>query len=453
MTKTKALKQLTAIVACSFMVMNHASVLAAPIELSLEDSIILALKNNPSIKMASADKAGAIWKISEAEAAKGFSFNYTHTDTRYKKISSPTGGSYNILHPDGTTESGYIKINGGVTLYNNNFDNKFTLTKPLYTGGKLEGLIQQAKLGLDVAMLSVTKSKQQVQLDATTGYFGVLQARNLVNVSQEAVNSMAEHLKNVEAQFSAGTVAKSDLLRSDVELANSQQTLIKAQNSYDLAIANLNNVIGLPLSSEIRLKEDLIYEQFAMDMEECIKTALQNRPEAIQADKTVEAAKEGIKVAKSDYKPTVALNASNDWNDEDFVGTKNNNWSASIIASFNVFDSGSTNAKIRQAEAALLQTQEQARQSKDNIQLETRQAYLNMREAEKRIETSSVTVTKAQEDCQIADVRYSAGVGTNIDVIDAQLALTNARTNYVQALYDYNTSKAKLEKAMGIATK
>jgi len=93
---------------------------------------------------------------------------------------------------------------------------------------------------------------------------------------------------------------------------------------------------------------------------------------------------------------------------------------------------------------------EQARQSRDSVQLEVRQAFLNMKEAEKRIETSKVAVDKAEEDFKIAQVRYSAGVGTNLDVIDAQLALTQAKTNNIQALYDYNTSKAKLDKAMGI---
>lgn len=448
MNKRPVMQCMVTVIAFSFFFINQASTFAAPVELSLDDSIALALKNNPSIKMAAADKDSAAWKISEAKAAKGFSFSYTHTDTRGKKAGSGSGGSYSLNSDKTGLDSGKIQIIGSPTIYDN-YDNKFTLTKPLYTGGKVESTIQQAKLGLDVADLSVTQSRQQVKLDATTGYFGVLQARNMVNVSQEAVSSMAEHVKNVEAQFNVGTVAKSDVLRSEVELANSQQTLIKAQNSLDLAVASLNNVIGLPLSTEIAVKDELKYDQYALSLEECIKAALQNRPEAIQADKAVEVAKEGIKIAQSGNKPTVALSATEDWNDSDFAGFNNNNWTASIVASFNVFDSGSTGAKVKQSEAGVLKAQEQARQAKDAIQLETRQAYLNMKEAEKRIETSSVTVTKAEEDCKIAAVRYNAGVGTNIDVIDAQLALTNAKTNYVQALYDYNTSKAKLEKAMG----
>ena len=115
-----------------------------------------------------------------------------------------------------------------------------------------------------------------------------------------------------------------------------------------------------------------------------------------------------------------------------------------------MFDNNVTRAQIKQAEVAMMKTMEQEQQKKDSIQLEVRQAYLNMNEAEQCIQTSKVSVEKAQEDFKIAQVRYSAGVGTNLDVIDAQVALTSAQTNYIQSLYDYNTSKANLDKAMGV---
>ena len=89
----------------------------------------------------------------------------------------------------------------------------------------------------------------------------------------------------------------------------------------------------------------------------------------------------------------------------------------------------------------------------DSIRLEVQSSYLNLREAEKRIETARVAVDKAEEDFKIAQIRYSAGVGTNLDVLDSQVALTQANNNFVQALYDYNTSKVKLEGSMGLPVK
>lgn len=427
---TRYIKKHTAfvssIIACLWSITNIAWG-APPLELSLTDSIRLALQNNYAIKMALADRQVAYGKIAENKAGALFALNYTHTDARL--LPAPT---QTALHP---TDK-------------DNFDNKLTLSYPIYTGGRTDGLIDQAKLGLDVADLNVIKTRQQVKLDTTTNYFNILQARNLVELNQESVDRLAAYLKNVEAKYNAGTVGRSDVLRSDVELANAQQSLIKAQNSYDVAVATLNNVLALPFNTTIKVNEDLSYESYGKSLDTCIAIALANRPEAMQTTKNANIAKEGIKIAKSGKLPTITLNGSEDWYDTSLPGDKNNNWSVSLVLGLNLLDSGLTNAKVSQAEAGLQKAYDQQHQTLDAIQLEVQQAHLGMKEAEKRIETSQVAVTKAEDDYKISLVRYTAGVGTTLDVLDAQVSLTQAKTNYVQSLYDYNTSKAKLDKAM-----
>lgn len=436
-------KHLAAALAGGFFLLNTATSFAAAVELTLDDSILLALKNNHTIKMADADKNVAEGKLSEAKSANKPIVSFVHTDTRLQ--TAPSAGA--TLNPVDKT---VIKFPIPSTI-KDNFDNKLTLTLPLYTGGKVEGIVGQAEAGLKVADLGVDKAKQQIKLDATNAYFGVLQARNMLDLSRESMDRLDAHLKNVQAQFNVGTVAKVDVLRSEVELANAEQTLIKAQNAYDLAIAALNNVLALPLDTQVKLTDTLKYEAYTQSLEDCIKYALANRPDLEQTKLGIDVAKEGIKVAKSGNKPTVAFSATEDWNKKDFPGFDNNNWMLNLQASINVFDSGTTKAKVNQADHGLIKAQEQARQTSDLVQLDVRQSYLSLREAEKRIATSQVAVEKAEEDYKIAQVRYSSGVGTNLDVMDAQVALTQAKTNYVQALYDYNTSKAKLDKAMGIA--
>ena len=156
-------------------------------------------------------------------------------------------------------------------------------------------------------------------------------------------------------------------------------------------------------------------------------------------------------MAQAGQLPQVALAASDYSDDKKAFGNDlGDKWSVGVTANWNLFDSNVTKAQIRQAEAANRKAKETASQKKDGIQLEVRQAYLTMIAAEKNIQTTKVAVDQAQEDYKIAQVRYSAGVGTNIDVIDAQVALTSAQTNYIQSLYDYNTSKASLDRAMGI---
>lgn len=397
---------------------------AATVDLTLNGAIEQALATNPSGKIAEAEKQQAQGALRETRAGRLPTVDFSHTASR-------RGGE--------TTASRHY------------YDNMATLSLPLYTGGQVEGLIGQAELSLHSAELGVDKARQQLKLSATTGYYDVLQAGKLVQVDKESVERLAAHLQNVQAQYNVGTVAKSDVLRSEVELANAKQTLIKAENSREVAVSSLNNVIGLPLDTALNLKEELSYQQYGKSMGESIAYALRHRPEVQQADDALDSARKGVDVAQSGHRPTVNFSAYNDWNDTDFPGSDNSNWRMAVVANWNVFDSGLVNAKVSQAEAKVLQAQEEARQTRDTVQLEVRQAYLNMLEAEKRIDTTQVAVVQAEEDYKIAQVRYSAGVGTNLDVMDSQVALTQAKTNYIQALYDYNTSRATLENAMGMA--
>ena len=441
-------KHLAALLAGGFFLLNTATGFAATVDLTLDDSIQLALKNNPAVKIADADKSVAEGKLKEAETGNKPTVNFTHTDTRLQTASS-TGVAYGVTQQGDLLQKPYSIP----SMAKENFDNKLSVTVPLYTGGKVEGLVGQADASLKSALLGIDKSKQQIKLDATNAYFGVLEARNMVDLDRESMDRLDAHLRNVQAQFDVGTVAKVDVLRSEVELANAEQTLIKAQNGYDLAVASLNNVLGLSLDTQVNLTDTLKYDAYTQSLADCIKYALANRPEIGQAQMNINAAQEGITVAKSGNKPTVALSAAEDWYKDQFPGTDNNNWSMSLVASFNVFDSGTTKARVSQADYTLLKAHQQFRQTSDAVQLDVRSAYLSLREAEKRISTSQVAVDKAEEDYKIAQVRYSAGVGTNLDVIDSQVALTQAKTNYTQALYDYNTSKANLDKAMGIAVR
>jgi outer membrane protein len=417
-------RRLSGLLAGGFFILNTAAVLAAPTELTLDESIAMALRTNPAIKMAQAEKDKATWSIDEAKAGKKPTLEYGAGASHGKSIST--------------------------SVVDDAFSHSLTLSAPLYTGGSLENQIAKARLGLKSADLSLDDAKQQIKLDATTGYFDILQARNSVKVAQESVDSLAGHLANVQAQYDVGTVAKSDVLRSEVELADARQTLIKAQNAYELAVSGLNNVVGLPLGTELTIKDELKYQNYPLSLEESLQYALNNRPDVAVANVAVESARKDVEISKAGKRPTVTASASTDWADDSLPGTDKNGWSVGVTASWDIFDSGLTDSKVKQSDAALVKAREQARQVSDAAQLDVRSAYLNMKEAEKRIETSQVAVAQAEEDFKIAQVRYGAGVGTNIDVLDAQVSLTTAKNNYNQALYDYNTSKAKLEKAMGV---
>lgn len=411
--------------------------LANPIELSLEDSIALALRNNQAVKIADFSRNQSFAALNQAKADKGFNLSFTHTDKRY----------------DGYSTRLYYLFGIEQYVWTNKYDNLLTLSLPIYSGGKLESQIDEAKLNLKIADLNVDATKQQLRQTVTTNYFSVLQCQNNLQVSQQTVDNYEKHLKNVQLQFEVGTVAKSDVLASQVSLSNAQDGLIKARNNYQLAVANLNNTVGLPLDTSIKLKEDLKYEAYSRTLGECEKYALVNRPEMAQYKAKVDIARADMNIAKSGYRPTVSFIATEDWYDSNFPGSDNNNWLVGLTTTFNVFDSGLTKAKIDQAKNSLSSAMEQASQKRDAILLEVRQYYLSMQEAEARIETSKAAVEQAEENLRIAEVRYNAGVGTNLEILDAVLSLNTVETNNIQALYDYNTNKAQLERAIGITVK
>ena len=407
--------------AAAVLLLLQTTALAAPLSLSLQDSVRLALQNNPAIKIAVADQEKSEWAINEAQGGK-----------------LPTlslGSSYNLKQA-GSASNG------------NDLNNSLRLGWQLYSGGRVEGQIDQAKQHAAIASLGIDKAKAQVKLDAMTAYFTVLQTGNLVEVNRQTVANLDEHLNSIQAKYDAGVVAKADVLRSEVELANARQNLIKAENNYDLAKNSLLNTMMLDASADLALTETLQYAPYEKTLDDCLVLAEKNRPDFAQADATVTMAATGIDLAKSGRLPSVSLSASNGWSEG--VLPASDNWSVGVSASWNLFDAGVTGAKVKQADTSLTKAQEQARQTKTGGLLEVRQNYLSMAEAQKRLDTNAVAVSKAEEDLYIAKEKYNAGVGTNLDVIDAQLALTQAKTNRIQSLYDYNVNVAKLDKAIGV---
>lgn len=416
------------------------SVFAATLELDLEETIQRALLTNPSVKIAEYNRKAAKADYSAAKSSRGISISLSHESGR---------GGYADNH--------ILRDAAGRILSNdkqigNTHSNSITASLPIFTGGELQGQIGQAKANYRSMLSAEEQAYNEMKETATTGYFNMLNATNMKALRQESVDRLQAHLDNVIAQYNVGIVARADVLRSEVELANAQQNYITASNQYDVAEATLNNIIGTPLGTTLLLKDRLQYEPYENDMAYCLAYSEQHRPELKQAEYAIDSAEAALVVARSGHMPKVYANASNNWggNGSDWPGDDDENWSVGVTASMNIFDSGVTWSKIHAAQENLAKAKETQRQIKDNVELEVRTDYLSMREAEKRITTAQVAVASAEEDYHIAVVRYQAGVGTNIDVMDAQEALTQAKTNYYQALYNYNTSKAALNTSMGV---
>ena len=424
MTRNIFNKRFLALSAAITMLMSQSAFAGETVELNLQDAMERAFNTNPAITIAGYERDSARANYNAARQSRGIS------------ISGYDDGSW--LGDKFTKQIG------------NNHANGLSASMPLYTGGKLSGTIKQAKAGYLISEQGVQKAYNDMRSTVTNGYFGMLQADNMQKLGRESVDRLTDHLKNVQAQYDVGVVARVDVLRSQVELANAKQSLIQAENAYQIAEANLNKIVGLPMDTQLKLDDILVYSPYEKDLPYCLNYAADHRPELEQAKQNVEAAKGALRVAISGHMPQVAAVAEQNWSDKNWPGDENGNWGVGVTVNLNIFDTGVTNSKIHGAEADLAKAHENYRDAVDVVNLDVRTNYLGLREAEKRIDTTHLAVSQAEEDYRIAQLRYMNGVGTNTDVLDAQVALTDAKTNYLKALYDYNTCKTDLETAIGV---
>lgn len=410
-------------------------------ELSLQEAMERAFATNPSISIATYARNSARAGYNAARESYGISISAEHQTRR---------SGYDDDRYVSNWEGGTLKLTNAGKQIGNSHANGISASLPIYTGGQLEGAAQSARANYKYSEQALQQSYNQLRGDVVNGYYGLMQAGDAQRLCQESVTRLAEHLKNVQAQYDVGVVAKVDVLRSQVEVANAQQRLIKAENARAIAEANLNRLIGLPMSTELKLVDSMQYVPYDNDLQYCLDYAAIHRPELEMARQNVNAAKGSLRSAISGHMPKFYASASQSWSDSNWPGDENGNWGVGISASITIFDSGVTTSRIHGAEADLDRAKESLRDTQDAVDLDVRTNYLNMREAEKRISTTEVAVEQAQEDYHIAQVRYMAGVGTNTDVLDAQVALVDAQNNYLTAKYDYQTSKTDLETAIGV---
>lgn len=433
MNRNKLTKRFLLLSAALTMALGQSAFAGETVALNLDDAMLRAFQSNPTVSIAQYELDSARASYNAARQSRGISISANHTTQR---------GGYDDAH-----EAAPGLWTKGI---GNNHANSLTASLPIFTGGKLSGTIKQAKANYQYNEVGVQRTYNEMRSTVTDGYFKMLQADNMQKLSAESVTRLEDHLKNVQAQYDVGVVAKVDVLRSQVELANAKQTLIQAENSYQVAEANMNKIVGLPMDTTLKLDNLLVYNAYDQNMDDCLAYAAEHRPELMQAKYGVDAAKGALMVARSGHMPQVAASATQQWSDSNWPGDEDGKWGVGVNVSLNVFDTGVTLSKIHGAEADLKKAEETYRDTVNAVNLDVRSNYLGLREAEKRISTTKLAVEQADEDYRIAQLRYMSGVGTNTDVLDAQVALTQAKTNYTQALYDYNTSKTALETSIGV---
>lgn len=386
-------------------------------------TIDLALANNRTAKQTKWGYEAAKSAVSQVAAAKNPSVKY---DWSAQKTGGDTGRSKRG-NPD------------------------FSISAYVFNP-QLDASIDSARYTREGTGASYEEALQQAKYDAISGYYTLIMNRNLVDVAQQAVKDYQGHVTNVEAQYNVGLVASSDVLAAKTNLADSETSLVKAQNTANLAEASLNQVIAYPVQTSITTAEhDLQYKPYNVTLEQAKAYAMLHRSALVKSALDVKSAEEAVRSAKAGYLPTVAVKAGRGYIDPyGYFGTSTKSWSVGASASWSLWDGGATQNAIKKANAQLEQAKEVNLATVDAVLLAVQKAYLNLRSAEQTIQSTQTAVAQGQESFRIATLRYRAGVGTNLDVLDAETKLTTARNNYVQALYNYNISIAALEQLTGV---
>lgn len=404
---------------------------AAAMDIDLKGAVTTAIQNNRDITIAELKRREAEADVSAAAAKKNPSVSYSWQRNQY-----PTQVVTTVV---GTQSS------------NHGYSQGINVSWPIWTFGKVEGAIDAARYQKNIADLTVYKTEADTKLAAVQAYYQYLEAVKLAEVQAQSVTDYASHLNNVQQQFDAGIVAKLDVLSSNVSLANAKQKSIAADNTRDVAEANLNNIMRIPMNTTLNpLDKNFPEPEFDLTMEQAILMAQKYRWELVEADYGVKAAEASLRSAKAGYLPTVSVGGGYSWKEASVTAVDKDDWAVQGGLSWSLWDGGATQASVKKADAAVKTAQETLLQAREKIELEVRQDYLNVLSYKEQIRAAEASVAQAEEAYKIATVRYSSGVGINLDVLDAELALNTARTNYITALYNYNIGLATLEHAMGV---
>jgi len=405
--------------------------------LTLEESIDIALKNNPQIKAQNENVYGRLMQKRSAFADMLPEVNLDYSYTRLNEEPLMT-----IQIPPAVTPSD-IPVGK-----KDNYRFSVSATQPLYTGGALYNAYKVAGNTYQAADLGRVSTIRDLKRQMIQGYYGLIQARQTLEVARSASASIKSHLDVANAFFGQGMIPKNDLLEAEVRYAQSLQNLIQAENAARLAESNLNQLMGRDLSIPIVTGLEVPMPDLTRNLDESTQTALTNRQELKITELRLDSANKGISISRSGYLPTVAATATYRREGED-PDAEEDVWSLGVGLTWNIFRGGFTYFDVSRARADRNQLSYILQSQKNQVGLEVKNYYLSAEEAKARTAVAEQAIGQARENLRIQKDRYNLQVATTTDVLDAESLLDQARMNYISARTDYVTSIAALRAAMG----
>jgi outer membrane protein TolC len=328
----------------------------------------------------------------------------------------------------------------------------------IYEGGRIHSSLRAARLTKEQALLQYQAVVADTTLNVRLAYYDILLGAQQIVVQEASLELLQKELEDTTHRFDAGTVPRFNVLRAEVEVANARPRLIRARNAYRIAKNNLANLLGFHLPPVVledvplTLTGKLEAEPYEIQLPAAVAQGLERRPELGALRAAERLSDENVVSARSGYKPSVQIFTGYSGRNSTFSTDLTRDvtgWNAGLQVNWNIFDGFLTQGRVEEARARHERSLVDLDDSKRRIELEVRTAYSNFIEAKEVLESQKKVQEQAEEALRLATSRSRAGTGTQLDVLNAQTALTEARTTQVQALHDYETARARLERAIG----
>lgn len=401
--------------------------------MSLEDALRIAEENAYSLKINASQIEKARQQAAQARGQLGPKVTAEGTYTRFDKaLTSNFGGASITTRPIDSKDA------------------KLNFSMPLDLAGVTGRAIRAAQLSINVQEANRDTVRNDLHQNVKKAFFGVLQAQSAIKINEESLARAKERLKNVQAELTAGTRARVDVIRLETTVAQSESDLIVAQNQLKLAKSALNNVLGRAIETQVEVADHALWEPTSMTEEELFTTAKASRPE-LKAISLQQQVLEFVRMAEErGGVPSLNLSAvhSRAFGSTGF-GASTSSTTGVLALSIPIWDSGITRARVKAARQDEEQIKLQGEQVTLAVSLEVRQSYANLQNAAARRKLAEQQVKLAEETYRLTTVKFEAGEGIPLEVADAGTQLTQAKTLLVNAQYDYLRAIADLEHAIG----
>ena len=402
---------------------------------NLDDAFRLALDSDLQLRAGQQRSAAADARLDEAKAARLPSIEaqgaYYHLDsTPSTTLSLPPLPP--IQAPLAADESTLYGVTGSL---------------PLFTSGRISQGIRAARAAAGAEHASTESTAADVKLGTAEAYINVLRAQRLLKLALNSVETLSQHAGDAAALYRQGLVARNDALAAEVALANARQDQLRADNALQLARAAYNRATGRPLDAQVQIDE-LPAAPAVGALDDYTRRALAQRPELAALSQQNAALHAQARSVRAEQLPAVALSGGRYYLHEPALDDESY-WSVAVSLRWTLFDGGQiasrAHALDRQAEAS----DDLRRDAETRIRLQVRQAWLDVEEARQRIAVADQARAQADENLRVARDRYTSGVGTNTEVLDAETLRVRSQTNYDNALYDNVFALERLRRASG----